>query len=366
MRRKHGHYKRRLIGRAYFRKFYEFTVAVGFGLLTFFFAHETNIMGAATDIQMIEAAARSTGTEVGTVQPVMELIKHIMERVGFALEVIIALIAALIAFTVAELVSRVLNVEREVTLDNLYEADTRVVELVDTILEASTRFQNAGRDSPRVQALLSEYLDLKKESFVGFLQRIADLDIDIDSGSERSFTTSLVEIAESRISAVSVDEEEFYSGEDDAEEYLRQQINWLSKSESREITRVFVAPRPERSAESEKFKKMIDYHAKLLAEWSGGPDKSWATSISRYRYRTISWKDFIRIMKEDADLVIYDDRFIRKGILGPDETRRAQFRANSADVVEAVMKFRDICATAASIAASIRDSGAAKGASEPA
>jgi hypothetical protein len=346
MVRRSAQYKRGLVGRAYFRKFVEFTGSIGFGLLTFVVAEKTNIMGASTDRALIDAAARATGTKVGSVQPVIEIIDKIMHRVNFGLEVILALITALIAFTVIELITRIMTVDRQVTVENLYEADPKVVTLVDTILDATSRFQNAGRRSPKVQSLLSEYLELRKEAFVGFLQRIADLDIDIDSSSERSFTMHLVDIADNKISAVSLDEEEFYSGEADAEKYLREQIGWLAKSDSREITRVFVEPKPTKQAEIEKFRLMLSYHRDLLNEWKSSEDKAWTNAIGRYKYLTISHADFLRITREDADLVIYDDAYIRKGIIGPDETRRAQFRTNSADVVDAVMKFRDLEAMA--------------------
>lgn len=337
-------FKLRRVGQESFQKFAEIFVAVLAGVLGYVISSHSGIDDTIQQ-SLLESATAGSSLDIAAISQTATAIQSIAEPLYRGLSVIIALLSSLLALLLTQTGLRFLNSKQEQFISRLYTCPPETLDLLDEIVGHSESFARNLKSTPDTFSNL--FYDIWRghtDQYLGVIQNLSEFDVDVDAHSEVVFTKNLVDIALNSIDAIAVDEQSFWGKDIEAEAYFDEQASWLQANESRRIRRIFVLQEPSKGASAAEeplslssSKAMVDRHHQLTSQ------PNFKKVRGRYDWKLISWRDWHSVIKLREDLIIYDQKYIRRGLIVTDGTdaehRRAYFRANKAEVGDLTDRF---------------------------
>ncbi|MEQ1881121.1 MAG: hypothetical protein ABL878_09135 [Burkholderiales bacterium] len=336
-------YRLRKAGQDSFQKFIEFSFAIIAGVVGYIISSKS---GFDDTIQqsLLKRATSDTPLDIEAIRLTASAIRSIADPLFQGMSFIIALLSSLLALLLTQTGLRFVNSRQEQFISKLYTCPPETLDLLEEIVGHSETFSsNLRNKSEDFTNLFHKLWRGHTDQYLGVIQNLSEFDVDVDSHSEVVFTKNLVSIAERTIDAISVDERSFWGKDREAEAYFLEQEGWLQTNKSRCIRRIFVLEEPKsgETPETPEFpsgsQDIVTRHRELTSR------DSFQKVADRYVWKLISWRDWHNVIKLREDLIIYDQEYIRRGLLvsvGHEaEHRRAYFRANKAEVGDLTDKF---------------------------
>lgn len=336
-------FRTRRMGQESFQKIFELAIAIIAGILGYLLSVGSGTSNAVFTL-LRSAIARSSNIDSGTMSQIEQAIREIIIPIQTALSFVIALLSSLVALLITQTSVKFMNTRREGFVTKLYATSESTLDFLEEFAgHAETFAQNLRATGGEFAELFADIWKKRAENYLGVIQNLSEFDVDVDSHSEVVFTKSLVDIATSSIDAIAAEEQKFWGSDIEAEAYFDEQVKWLQSNKSRRIRRIFVLSEPKGGVAEETIdklsssKKIVDRHFVLTGKGEFEALKD------RYEWRLISWKDWFGVVKIREDLIIYDNKYVRRGLIvsegGSTELRKAYFRANKSDVNDSIERF---------------------------